>query len=134
MGLSHMTLKRKLNASAYGCDRSSISKTNNWPHNRAPANCSAATFSSSILKVYMLSDIALFITAIGVLGVVYGLRQAYRQRLRQFEEQYVQRYWALLDKFSLEVLKGSSIEQIGPDDEKAIRSYFFLCEDELEDA
>ena len=80
----------------------------------------------------MLSDIALFITAIGVLGVVYGLRQAYRQRLRQFEELYVQRYWALLDKFSLEVLKGSSIEQVDPDDEKAIRSYFFLCEDELE--
>jgi hypothetical protein len=34
----------------------------------------------------MVSDIALIVTAIGVLGVVYGLRQGYRQRLRQFEE------------------------------------------------
>lgn len=80
----------------------------------------------------MIGDIALIITAIGVLGVVYGLRQSYRQRLREFEELYVQRYWALLDKFSLDVLKGSAVKRIGRDDEKAIRAYFFLCEDELE--
>ena len=80
----------------------------------------------------MVTDIALVVTAIGVLGVVYGLWQNYRQRLHQFEELYVQRYWDLLDKFSLEVLKGSSVEPIAANDERAIRSYFFLCEDELE--
>ncbi len=80
----------------------------------------------------MVSEIALFITAAGVLGVAYGLRQGYRQRLRQFEAMYIQRYWSLLDRFSLELLIGSSAGQISTDDEKAIRSYFFLCEDELE--
>jgi hypothetical protein len=80
----------------------------------------------------VVSEIALFITAAGVLGVAYGLRQSYRQRLRQFEAMYIQRYWDLLDRFSLELLIGSSAGQISVDDEKAIRSYFFLCEDELE--
>jgi len=80
----------------------------------------------------MVSDIALFVTAIGVLGVVYGLRQSYRQRLRQFEAMYIRRYWSLLDIFSLDLLIGSALGQISTDDEKAIRSYFFLCEDELE--
>lgn len=80
----------------------------------------------------MVSDIALFVTAIGVLGVVYGLRQSYRQRLRQFEAMYIQRYWSLLDRFSLDLIMGSSTGQISVDDEKVIRSYFFLCEDELE--
>jgi hypothetical protein len=80
----------------------------------------------------VVSEIALFITAIGVFGVAYGLRQSYRQRLRQFEAMYIQRYWSLLDRFSLELLVGSSAGQISVDDEKAIRSYFFLCEDELE--
>jgi len=40
----------------------------------------------------MASDIALFITAVGVLGVVMGLRQSYLERLQQFEGNYVQRY------------------------------------------
>jgi hypothetical protein len=89
-------------------------------------------FPSSTLGAHVVSEIALFITAAGVLGVAYGLRQSYRQRLRQFEAMYIQRYWSLLDRFSLELLIGSSAGQISTDDEKAIRSYFLLCEDELE--
>jgi len=37
----------------------------------------------------MVSDIALIVTAFGVIGVMFGLRQSYRERLRQFESLYV---------------------------------------------
>jgi hypothetical protein len=84
------------------------------------------------MEAHMVSDIALIVTAIGVLGVVYGLRQGYRQRLRQFEAMYVQRYWELLDRFSLDLLKGKAAEPLSADDERAIRAYFILCEDEVE--
>jgi hypothetical protein len=56
----------------------------------------------------MASDIALFITAIGVLGVVVGLRQSYLERLQQFEEKYVERYWKILDRLSLDALRPDS--------------------------
>ena len=80
----------------------------------------------------MVSSIALVITAIGVLGVMFGLRQNYRERIRQFEEMYVERYWTILDQLSLDALRASSPAEVGHDDEKAIRSYLFLCEDELQ--
>jgi len=80
----------------------------------------------------LVSDIALIVTAIGVIGVVIGLRQSYRERLRQFEAMYVQRYWTILDELSLDALRGSSSYKIDERDEKAIRSYILLCEDELE--
>ncbi len=80
----------------------------------------------------MISDIALIVTAVGVLGVVLGLRQSYRERLRQFEEKYVERYWKILDELSLEAMRGPSSDQVESSDEKAIRSYLILCEDELE--
>lgn len=80
----------------------------------------------------MLADIALVVTAIGVLGAVYSLRQSYRERLRQFEAMYVERYWSLLDQLSLSALKGSPFTEISETDERAIRAYIRLCEDELE--
>ena len=80
----------------------------------------------------MVSDVALIVTAVGVLGAVIGLRQSYRARLRQFEAMYVQRYWKILDELSLEALRGAPLGKIGEADEKAIRSYILLCEDELE--
>jgi hypothetical protein len=80
----------------------------------------------------LVADIALLVTAIGVLGVVLGLRQNYRERLRQFETRYVERYWSILDKLSIDALSGSSLEKIIEDDNKAIRGYILLCEDELE--
>jgi hypothetical protein len=80
----------------------------------------------------LLSDIALIVTAVGVLGVVFGLRQSYRERLRQFEEKYVERYWKILDELSLEAVRGPFSGEVGRSDEKAIRSYIALCEDELE--
>ncbi len=80
----------------------------------------------------MVSDIALFITAIGVLGVVMGLRQSYLERLQQFEGKYVERYWKILDRLSLEALTGSCPDAISEGDNASIRSYILLCEDELE--
>jgi len=78
------------------------------------------------------SDIALFITAIGVFGVVFGLRQSYLERLQQFEGRYVDRYWDILDRLSLNALKGACVDPIPEADNKNIRCYILLCEDELE--
>jgi hypothetical protein len=80
----------------------------------------------------MIADIALFITAIGVLGVVVGLRQSYLERLQQFEAKYVERYWHIIDQLSLDALRGTSPVLITDDDSRIIRSYILLCEDELE--
>jgi hypothetical protein len=80
----------------------------------------------------LISDIALFATAIGVFGAMFALRQSYRERLRQFEAMYVERYWKILDQLSLDALRVSDPPQISSDDEKAIRSYILLCEDELQ--
>jgi len=80
----------------------------------------------------MASDIALIVTALGVIGVMFGLRQSYRERLRQFESLYVERYWKILDQLSLAAVKASSAASVSPEDEKAIRNYILLCEDELQ--
>lgn len=80
----------------------------------------------------MIADIALIVTAVGVFAAVLGLRQSNRERLRQFEAMYVQRYWSILDQLSLDVLAGSSKSHPSEADLKAIRAYVFLCEDELE--
>ena len=80
----------------------------------------------------MLADILLIITAAGVLAAVFSLRQSNRERLRQFEAMYVQRYWSILDQLSLDALSGSTKNSPSEADLKAIRAYLFLCEDELE--
>src|SRR6267142_6421709 len=80
----------------------------------------------------MVNSIALVFTAIGVFGVMFGLRQNYRERLRQFEEMYVERYWKIIDQLSLDALKASDQAQVGPEDEKSIRTYILLSEDELQ--
>jgi hypothetical protein len=81
----------------------------------------------------MISDIALIITAVTAAGAVFALRQSYRQRLHQMEAMYVQRYWSISDRFSLAVLNRCPPDSdISEADEKAIRAYIRLCEDELE--
>jgi hypothetical protein len=80
----------------------------------------------------VLADIALIVTAVGVLAAVFGLRQSNRERLRQFEAMYVQRYWSILDQLSLDALAGSTKNPPSEADSKAVRAYLFLCEDELE--
>jgi hypothetical protein len=80
----------------------------------------------------MIQSIATSVTAVGVVVAVLGLRASQRQRLRQFENLYVQRYWALMDKLSLEALRGVVIGEPNEDDEKIVRAYFRLCEDQIE--
>lgn len=80
----------------------------------------------------MIADIALIVTAVGVLAATFGLRQSNRERLRQFEAKYVQRYWSILDQLSLNALNGSAPDLANDNDNKAMRAYLFLCEDELE--
>jgi hypothetical protein len=79
----------------------------------------------------VLSVISLVVAVFGLLGLLFSLRQSYRARLRQFEEKYVERYWSILDELSLEAL---SLSDSDPDrnDERAIRRYILLCEDELQ--
>lgn len=45
---------------------------------------------------------------------------------------YVERYWKILDQLSLRAIKALPPGRIGRADEKAIRSYILLCEDELQ--
>jgi hypothetical protein len=81
----------------------------------------------------MVAEIALIIAAVGAGGAVFALRQAYRQRLHQIEAMYVQRFWVILDRFSLMAISKRPPERtICEADEKAIRAYIRLCEDELE--
>jgi hypothetical protein len=81
----------------------------------------------------MISDIALIITAVTATGAVFALRQSYRQRLHQMEAMYVQRFWSISDRFSLNILNKCLPDgHISEADERAIRAYIRLCEDELE--
>jgi hypothetical protein len=81
----------------------------------------------------MVGEIALIIAAIGAAGAIFALRQNYRQRMHQIEAMYVQRFWAILDRFSLAAISRlAPAGQICETDEKAIRAYIRLCEDELE--
>lgn len=76
----------------------------------------------------MLGDAASLATAVGVFLAVVGLRQAQIQRVRTFESLYVKRYWDLMDKLSLESMCGKDCAA----DEKYIRGYLTLCEDQVE--
>lgn len=79
----------------------------------------------------MIADISLIVTAIGVLGAMISLRQSYLERLRQFELKYIDRYWSIIDRLSFRALSVSDADPT-EDEERAIRSYFYLCEDEFD--
>jgi hypothetical protein len=80
----------------------------------------------------LIGDIASVATAFGVLVAAWALLQARRLRLRHFEDMFVARYWKLMDGLSLTVLRGEANNPVCDRDERAIRAYFQLCEDELE--
>jgi hypothetical protein len=61
----------------------------------------------------------------------WGLRQARRVRLRQFEQLYIQRFWHLVDALSPNARFGKS-GVISDRDRLTVLSYLELCEDELE--
>jgi hypothetical protein len=75
------------------------------------------------------------ISVIMMLSLVFAgtaLRASQRQRLRQLEMLYVQRYWSLMDKLSLSALRGTPSIEVDDEDEKVVRAYLRLCEDQLE--
>ena len=80
----------------------------------------------------MLQDVTAIITSIGVVFAALSIRANQRQRLRQFEAFYVKRYWTLMDGLSLDALKDDSSKGLHARDEKVIRAYIRLCEDECE--
>jgi hypothetical protein len=52
--------------------------------------------------------------------------------LQLFEERYVERYWDIIDHLSLDALKGLRPDPLPEADNKTIRCYILLCEDQLE--
>lgn len=83
------------------------------------------------------TDISLIFTAIGAIGAFFSLRQSYVSGVRQYETRYEDRYWKILDQLTLDTLriarKNPNPEvDVNSHDEKAIRGYINLCEDELE--
>ena len=87
----------------------------------------------------MIQDIAGLATAFAAVialgALVYAaksLGELKRQRDRQFETIFVERYWSLMDRLSLAAIKGCAQSSVDPDDEKVALQYFRLSEDELE--
>ena len=83
-----------------------------------------------------LTAIAAVATTVGVLLILPQLRAAQRQRHRQFEDLYIQRYWSIIDRMSIECdwskFKVGGSGKLLPGDEAAIRAYLWLCEDQLD--
>jgi hypothetical protein len=77
-------------------------------------------------------DIISWIMTLSLFFGALAVRASQRQRLRQLEMLYVQRYWALMDKLSLSALRGIPSTAVDAEDEKVVRAYLRLCEDQLE--
>ncbi len=81
---------------------------------------------------------ATFITAITTLGALCAaVGQLYllgKQRRRDFEDLFVQRYWAIMDRLTIEAIecKPPKDRKVMPEDRRVIISYLRLCEDELD--
>ena len=72
------------------------------------------------------------LTLVALIFAALTVGAARRQRLRQFESLYVARYWSLMDRLSLEALRGVKQRRVPENDQLAVRSYIRLCEDECE--
>jgi hypothetical protein len=81
---------------------------------------------------FVLRIVPILIAAAAVAFAGLAFRASLQQRLRQFEGMYIQRYWSLMDRLSLPATRGDIHLQIEDSDEKVIRAYFRLCEDQLE--
>lgn len=79
-----------------------------------------------------LGTLPQWLTLVGITLCASALRAAQCQRILQFENLFVQRYWTLIDRLSLTALSGDSNGKLQDDDNRIIRAYFRLCEDELE--
>jgi hypothetical protein len=83
----------------------------------------------------LVAAIASCLTTIGVCLVLIQLRQSQRQRHRQFEDLYLQRYWTLLDRMPTTCEPLLTDVHSDPGDEERLRwilTYLQLCEDQAE--
>lgn len=86
----------------------------------------------------VLADIANAVTAAGVIFVVLQLRDAQLQRHRSFEDLFIQRYWHLLDNFSLAFHEARGQAPVGSTsgmtdkDLAGVRAYLGLSEDQVD--
>ena len=80
----------------------------------------------------MTQNITSWIMTLSLFFGAMTLKTAQRQRLRQWETLYVQRYWSLMDKLSLPALRGDPSTDVEEGDQRVARAYLRLCEDQLE--
>ncbi|WP_181578449.1 hypothetical protein [Arthrobacter sp. AQ5-05] len=71
-------------------------------------------------------------TAIAILFAFSQLHTARKQRHRDFELVYVQRYWKIIDGLSFDVGNAVPMESLVTDDLRLCIQYLRLCEDELD--
>lgn len=75
----------------------------------------------------------LFITLVAALAAsAVAIWQARTQRVRLVEDVYVARYWSLLDRLDPRTLRGLDGNDLGKEEELAIRLYFRLSEDQAD--
>ena len=71
-----------------------------------------------------------------VIAAAFALWQARVNRVRQVEDVYVRRYWDILDRLPLAVLRGAPARRCGrsadQDVQRAVRLYFRLSEDQAD--
>ncbi|MFI8768902.1 hypothetical protein ACIGN6_28895 [Streptomyces sp. NPDC053792] len=85
---------------------------------------------------YAVSAIGQAIVAAAVLFGVISIRQARKLRIIAYEDRFEERYWKLMERLSPEALRGA-VQPPAPgrtlDDKdfQAVRSYFRLCETQL---
>lgn len=79
-----------------------------------------------------LTAIASLLTAIAIVFAFSQLLTARKQRHREFELVYVQRYWQIIDGLSFDISTEVSMESLQPHDLRLCMQYLRLCEDELD--
>ena len=85
-----------------------------------------------------LVEWAAFLTAVAslvaIIVAIVQLSQLRKQRIRDFEDLFVQRYWAIMDSLSLKAIECDAPDDraVEADDRRAVMAYLRLSEDELE--
>nr|WTB31162.1 hypothetical protein OG781_18215 [Streptomyces sp. NBC_00830] len=83
---------------------------------------------------YGVAAIGQAVVALAVAFGVFGLRQSRKLRIIAYEDRFEERYWSLMERLSLQALKGAvqpDARVCTDDDRLAVRSYFRLCETQL---
>ncbi|MFE0921280.1 hypothetical protein ACFY2D_35000 [Streptomyces nigra] len=78
------------------------------------------------------SLIAIITALIALAAYVTSSISAARARVKTIEDAYVARYWQILDRFPSEALVAEQGRSLDSEDERVVRLYLRLCEDELE--